>query len=397
MSAGDWFYATGDEEVGPVSYDQLREQVAAGVIGKRDLIWQVGTADWVEAGTQPDLFERPKKAATKKAATKSGRDRPKWFYVENDAEVGPITAAELEDKVRSGELTARTEVWKEGLPEWIAIEKVKGLRSALKAASRSSRSQPNTSRSTKSARPKKTKPAAVKAPESEGWLDNLDGLDADDLESGEALPPPQAVVVAEPTFGLYQPLTRGNAPDREKNLNEFYFAGFFKRTLGWIVDTVLIAIVTLVIYFVFFLIVGVFGAAAEGAGAKGLLGVVPVVVLLMTMVLSIAPLVYMGQGNASDSQGTLGKQFAGVIVTDFDGNPISLGRSYGRAIAQTFVTSFGWVLLTASNLFGWNLSTDAIGIWTVGPPIVQYGLYFFTPRQQTMHDIIAGTQVLDAS
>lgn len=50
-----------------------------------------------------------------------------WFYAKNDQPCGPVSPAELKKFAERGELHAEDLVWREGLGEWIAAGKVKGL------------------------------------------------------------------------------------------------------------------------------------------------------------------------------------------------------------------------------------------------------------------------------
>lgn len=52
-----------------------------------------------------------------------------WYYVENGAQAGPISAEELQHKVTAGLVTPDTLVWKESLPEWTAFSNVPELQS----------------------------------------------------------------------------------------------------------------------------------------------------------------------------------------------------------------------------------------------------------------------------
>lgn len=50
-----WFYASGGQQAGPVSFDELRQLVAEGKVAKEDLVWNQGMKDWLPASTVPDL------------------------------------------------------------------------------------------------------------------------------------------------------------------------------------------------------------------------------------------------------------------------------------------------------------------------------------------------------
>lgn len=50
-----------------------------------------------------------------------------WFYAKNDQPCGPVSAVELKQFAERGELREEDLVWREGMVEWIAAGKIKGL------------------------------------------------------------------------------------------------------------------------------------------------------------------------------------------------------------------------------------------------------------------------------
>ena len=49
-----WYYARGGAQTGPVSFDDLKAAIKAGQLGRDDLVWKEGTADWVPLNTSTD-------------------------------------------------------------------------------------------------------------------------------------------------------------------------------------------------------------------------------------------------------------------------------------------------------------------------------------------------------
>ncbi len=56
MSDTSWYYARGEEQVGPVDESQLKQLVDDGSLYPDDLVWRDGMADWVEAREIPELY-----------------------------------------------------------------------------------------------------------------------------------------------------------------------------------------------------------------------------------------------------------------------------------------------------------------------------------------------------
>ena len=55
MSA-EWFYTTNKQQMGPVTWDELRELAEVGLLKPHDLVWTEGMAEWVKAINQGGLF-----------------------------------------------------------------------------------------------------------------------------------------------------------------------------------------------------------------------------------------------------------------------------------------------------------------------------------------------------
>lgn len=50
-----------------------------------------------------------------------------WYYTSGTNEVGPISAEEMKKLVANGTITASTDVWKEGMADWVPASSIKGL------------------------------------------------------------------------------------------------------------------------------------------------------------------------------------------------------------------------------------------------------------------------------
>jgi len=51
-----WYYAINDQQSGPVEWTQLQQLAASRQLSPGDLVWREGMAEWVAAGTVPDLM-----------------------------------------------------------------------------------------------------------------------------------------------------------------------------------------------------------------------------------------------------------------------------------------------------------------------------------------------------
>lgn len=138
------------------------------------------------------------------------------------------------------------------------------------------------------------------------------------------------------------------------------YAGFWVRFLAALIDGVIISIVTAPIFIVIF-ISNIF---SERSGND----VIPVFIAIVGNIVYYALWwIYYAVMESSSKQGTLGKMFVGLKVTDLNGNRISFGRATGRF--------FGRILS--------GLILD-IGFLMIA----------FNDKKQGLHDMIAGTLVV---
>ena len=58
-----------------------------------------------------------------------------WYYVVDGERRGPVSDEQLDSLVQQGEINARTLVWKQGMPDWLALEEVRARRTAVDTSS----------------------------------------------------------------------------------------------------------------------------------------------------------------------------------------------------------------------------------------------------------------------
>ena len=128
------------------------------------------------------------------------------------------------------------------------------------------------------------------------------------------------------------------------------YASFGKRFLAALLDGIILSIINILVGFILGLILG-----RNGANIGGLVGIL------------IAWLYYALQ-ESSPKQATLGKQALGIVVTDLEGKPIDLVKATIRYFSKYIST----IIL-----------------------LIGYIMAAFTEKKQALHDIIAGTLVLN--
>lgn len=60
----EWYYTTNKQQMGPVSWDELRQLASKDLLKPDDLVWTDGMAEWVKAVRQQGLFQENSAPAT---------------------------------------------------------------------------------------------------------------------------------------------------------------------------------------------------------------------------------------------------------------------------------------------------------------------------------------------
>ena len=104
-----WFYVDEGVQRGPVDHARLAELAQTLVLLKPTLVWKAGMVEWRPAGEVfAELF----------VAT------PKWLYVGEGGQKGPVDTDVLVNLVKAGEVLGGTLVWRDGMAEWQAASEV---------------------------------------------------------------------------------------------------------------------------------------------------------------------------------------------------------------------------------------------------------------------------------
>jgi uncharacterized RDD family membrane protein YckC len=197
--------------------------------------------------------------------------------------------------------------------------------------------------------------ASVQTPPSaaadQGLTDFAPQFDADDFDFEAPAPAPSAApgpLAPAPSY-YYQ-------PNEAEYAGPVTYAGFWKRFAAFFLDQLIVGVGTAGLGFA----IGVAGAVA---------GVDETAIAVFAQLIGVvAGLLYYTMMESSEYQATLGKQALGVKVTDLEGHRISFGRATGRYFAKLL-----------------NVITLGVG----------YIMIAFTEKKQGLHDIVAGTLVVN--
>jgi uncharacterized RDD family membrane protein YckC len=143
-----------------------------------------------------------------------------------------------------------------------------------------------------------------------------------------------------------------------------------KRFIAFLIDIIILTVVTMIL-FGFLATVGFVGASAtETSDSAGMVAAMMGASLLLQVVSFALQVGYFTYMESSERQATIGKSAMGLIVADENGNRLDTQKALIRNISR-LVSGF---------------------ICLIG-----YLMAFFTEKKQTLHDIIAKTNVYTKS
>ncbi len=233
-----------------------------------------------------------------------------WYYAKDGEQQGPHTEEEFHAIVHSGNVTADTMVWKEGMVDW---------------------------------RP---------------WGEVSSGEDspANDSEmvvcaiSGNTVPRSNAIqldgkwISAEHKEEAIQKLKTGGLTEVT---GEMHYAGFWIRVAARFIDGIILAVVTMIIYFIGFIpIMGIGMSGGEEAAEtmSGWMIALQLALQLIQWAIAIAYETWM----IGKYQATLGKMAFGLKVVRPDGDKLTMQRAFGRywGVVLSYITiGIGYIMV----------------------------------------------------
>ncbi|MGQ0627750.1 MAG: RDD family protein [Phycisphaerales bacterium] len=196
------------------------------------------------------------------------------------------------------------------------------------------------------------------------------------------------------------PVAKGRKPPkvakaiRSRNLSQRIlradeFAGFWRRFAGSLIDAIILAI--------FFGIVG--GVVGAMSVASGAITGPDDPFVLPTWLSIVAPLVPLVYGTLFEGIGgaTPGKAALGMIVGGTDSNELGLLGAFARNMTKSFISGpLFFISIAGLGIIraGDNVYIIVIGVVLVVVGLVPYALNIFTPKRQTLHDLLSGAMVV---
>lgn len=246
-----------------------------------------------------------------------------WYYAIDNRQLGPVSASDITSMLKRGQLNSQHRVWTRGMKAWGSIGSVAEF--AVVAAE---------------SRPK---PGAAEGQEH----------------------------ISDNPFAA--PMTDIRTEHRRRGRIREY-AGFWKRVVAMILDTVLLIMVNFAILFI----------ATQVVNSRNFATVMAV---SLAMNFGIQWLYFAGM-ESSTRQATLGKSAIGIKVTDMRGRPISFRRATGRLLAKLMFGLVGNVLV--------ELDYVVVGAVFLVVGLIGYLMVAFTDEKRGLHDMLAGTLVVES-
>lgn len=154
------------------------------------------------------------------------------------------------------------------------------------------------------------------------------------------------------------------------------YAGFWKRVAAYLIDGLILTVVSWLVILPVLGLVGIGASTMEYSedmmmdeeAAAGMAAMVMGGMMMLFLVIAAAGWLYFALMESSSKQGTLGKMALSIVVTDLNGNRITFGRATGRYFGK---------ILSGMILY------------------IGYIMVAFTEKKQGLHDMIAGTLVVN--
>jgi GYF domain 2 len=70
----EWYYTTNNQQMGPISWDELRQLASTGLLHPTDMVWKEGMVDWAKADRTDGLFSE---RAAPRREERYDEDRPR--------------------------------------------------------------------------------------------------------------------------------------------------------------------------------------------------------------------------------------------------------------------------------------------------------------------------------
>lgn len=313
-----------------------------------------------------------------------------WYYSDEERNRhGPLEPARMIELHQRGELRADTLVWRDGLNQWRPWRELAG--ELIAAPGFAAAADPDAAEQASAARTAEAVATAIAQAEGSNAAPgassspsaaaisaaaqadaDADGATATTADAASAT----ATATATATTTATDPHSPYSAPRAEVAEHSEVIqgqdvvpGGFWRRVAAYLIDSTLVGVAYYSVFTALMVLVfalGLFGDSSRWLENSSVLSAVMIV--LGYGVYGLISIGYYAGLESSSMQATLGKLAVGIKVVDAGGARLSRGRAFAR----------------------WASSFASYATFGVG-----YLMAAFTERKRGLHDLIAGTQVVD--
>ncbi|MDR0558171.1 MAG: DUF4339 domain-containing protein [Treponema sp.] len=133
FSAGKFFILVDGQPAGPLSIENLKQQIEKRQLARNSLVWKEGMQQWVAAEILPELAS-VFPVIPPPPPPQDNHSSLRYYVAVNGYPDGPYTTDELRQKLQMGQIGQRTLIWKEDMPQWAAMSALPEFASLFKAS-----------------------------------------------------------------------------------------------------------------------------------------------------------------------------------------------------------------------------------------------------------------------
>lgn len=289
-----------------------------------------------------------------------------WYYSDEERNRhGPLEPAQMIALHERGELGPDALVWRDGLSQWRPWRELAG--ELIAAPGFAPAADPAAAERASAERTAAAVAAALAQADTEAAP--ATGAASSAPDSAVAAASATAAAASDPHSPYSAPRAAVAEGSQVVQGQEVVAAGFWRRAAAYLIDSTLVGVAYYSLFTALLLLVFLVGVV--GDGTRWLENGNAMSVLMMVFGYGLYGLISVGYYagmESSSMQATLGKLAVGIKVVGADGARLSRGRALGR-----WASSFA------------SYATLGVG----------YLMVAFTDRKRGLHDLIAGTQVVD--
>ncbi|MGE3315903.1 MAG: RDD family protein [Planctomycetaceae bacterium] len=397
MAPAKWYYQVGNEKYGPITSHELQSRAAAGLISSTDLVWKEGLAKWMPASRIDSLvFNTSVPAPAESAGRVEPPPNPGFAPISRGS---AIAADDRTQQDRAAEPDSRTTIPPAPLFQAPQVETSAESRNVVERRPEK--------------RPPVQRPAAPRNDRINPDVEPVSSNDIEDLHNEIVWDFSDDPFAGEESFddaAEVRPFAPAARPLREEKKKKMPRkrasadpsgrpAGFFRRFFAAFVDGIIVWL--LMLPFGCLLTIGLAAYQNAMKGEPTQIRASAVASIIGQVIGFVIEFLYHAVLTSSLSQATFGKSLLSIRVTDTEGNGIDFFRAVMRELARTLPIAaptfifYGWLWTDRDSAFLYRDLIVQITVFCLIVVFVGHLIQPFTSKRQALHDMLAGTLVVN--